>query len=194
MKVCLAKKLRTISIKQRKPSHATTESTLFAANKDNGFKGGHLYTSPWRIYCTHCGMPKGTSQCLIRIWQSSAMNTSTPCIMRPYLLPPADPVSIMKFTSLLFTIVKIHSWCFIRVNHVPFNRDLTYHVWTVNSFKWLSYLLREAVANFTHGKFHSFMQWLAIKKLWWNFKVQKWAKFCLKDLFTNPVTYVDCYI
>jgi len=43
---------------QRKPSHATTELMLPLSAKMKGTQR----VSPWRMHCTYCGMPKGTSR------------------------------------------------------------------------------------------------------------------------------------
>jgi len=46
---------------KRKPSHATTESILFAVSKDE-WDIKRALVIPRRMYCMYCGMPKGTSR------------------------------------------------------------------------------------------------------------------------------------
>jgi len=51
---------------KRKPSHATTKLTLFAVM--NGTQRRTL-VSPWRMHCTYCGTPPGTS------WAEATLNS-----------------------------------------------------------------------------------------------------------------------
>ena len=46
---------------QKKPSRTTTKLTLLLSAKMNGTQRRTLL-SPWRMHCTYCSMPKGTSQ------------------------------------------------------------------------------------------------------------------------------------
>jgi len=48
------------SIMKRKPSHATTKSTLLSVSKDK-WNTRRALVSPQRMHCMYCGMPKGTS-------------------------------------------------------------------------------------------------------------------------------------
>ena len=54
-------KIRMISITQRKPSRAITQWMLLQSAKMNRTQRRTL-VSPWRMHCTYCDMPKGTSR------------------------------------------------------------------------------------------------------------------------------------
>ena len=49
-------------VTQTKPSHATTKLTLFTVSNDEW----NTKENTRKMYCTHCGMPKGTSRSNIK--------------------------------------------------------------------------------------------------------------------------------